>query len=294
MGLSLKKIVKGVKKVAKKVVKPAGKIIGKGISLASNVLPPGLRQAAAVGGSVLQGKNRGEHLKALAGSVLPGLGGKLVGKLPLGAFENVIQGIAGKIPGLPKGLKLPGGDFLKSLIAGGGAPGADGEGGGFKLPSLKDLLIGGGVAYAGARGLKSANRSSDAANAARGERAGMARELATHGRELMQGAAPIRAAATAALAKRLQDGQRQAPDLGHLRDRANPFAQQFTPRVPPPPTATASIIPPDLGPQAAAAPAKPTLTLPPGAGSLFKKKQKLLPRMPHARPALPPPGGMAY
>jgi hypothetical protein len=285
MGLSLKKIVKGVKKVAKKVVKPVGKVLGKGASLVGNFVPGPLGSALKVGGSVLQGNNRQEHLKALIGSLVPGVGGKLVGqagkfiggKLPLGALENIIQGIGGKIPGLPK-MSLPGGvdDIFKNIFAGGGTPGADA--GGFKLPSLKDLLIGGGVAYAGARGLKGANRASDAANDARGERAGMARELASHGRELMQGARPITAAATQALTKRLQDGQRAVPDLGHLRDRANPFSQGFAPRVPPPPPTLAL---PGGAPAGPPAPNTPQLPAPP--------RRKMLPRMPHTRPALAPP-----
>lgn len=94
--------------------KKIGKVVGKGLKLASNVLPPGLRQVAALGGSVLGGGNMRAHLGSVAKSFLPGLGG-LIGKIP------GVGGLAGKLPALG-GLFGKVGDFAKNnpdLLLGG-------------------------------------------------------------------------------------------------------------------------------------------------------------------------------
>jgi len=61
--------------------KKLGKIVGGGLKLASNVLPPGLRQVAAIGGSALSGGNTGDHARALVGSLIPGGSALNIGKL---------------------------------------------------------------------------------------------------------------------------------------------------------------------------------------------------------------------
>jgi hypothetical protein len=98
-----------------KAIKGVGKLAGKGLGLVSHVLPPGLRQAAAVGGSLLEGNNRREHLGALVGSVIPGIG-SLASKIPgVGGLIGKAGGLIGKIPGVGKlgSLGGVGGDVLE-------------------------------------------------------------------------------------------------------------------------------------------------------------------------------------
>lgn len=121
----------------KRAVKGVGKLAGKGLGLVSNVLPPGLRQAAAVGGSLLQGNNRREHLGALIGSVIPGVGG-LASKIP------GVGGLLDKIPGVGK----PGGIDL-GAIAGDAFDWAKNN---------PDILLGGANAIMGINDLQNAGQ----------------------------------------------------------------------------------------------------------------------------------------
>jgi hypothetical protein len=221
MGLSLKKIGKGLKKVAK----GAGKVIGKVASTVAPVLPPGLKQLAAVGGSVLQGKNMQSHLGALAGSVLPGLGGKIAGKIP--GLGGIIQGINGRVP-LPGGI----GGLLPKLPSLGSFGPMDGDGAGSGGLDLGKLAQMAGLALPGALGVASSMKDSRRMGDLTDRQVGIADEQLAHARELRDSARPLRATATARLLDRVNQGPR---DLSHLQDTSNPFRKKYLPRMAPPP-----------------------------------------------------------
>ena len=70
-------------------IKSIGKFLGKGAKIAAPFLPPGFREAAAFGGSVLDGGNIRDHAMNTAGATLGGmLGGRGVGKGIGGAIKG--------------------------------------------------------------------------------------------------------------------------------------------------------------------------------------------------------------
>lgn len=127
LGNAISKPFKSVAKGAVKLVtdpgdwaQNIGKQAGKGISAVSSFLPPGLAQAAAVGGSLLQGNNRNEHLGALARSALGGIAGKIPGLDKLTDFGSRISAGAGKGVGslASKALGKNVGDFVGRNVTG--------------------------------------------------------------------------------------------------------------------------------------------------------------------------------
>ncbi len=119
MGLSLKKIGKGLGKISK---------------MAAPFLPPGFREAAAFGGSVLDGGNIKSHAMNTVGATVGGMiGGRSAGQGIGAALKG--GGIKGALSG---GLKGGLGNSIKSI-------------GKFAMGN-QDLLMGGLSALEGYRG----------------------------------------------------------------------------------------------------------------------------------------------
>lgn len=237
----LSKLGKGARKLVtnpKKWAENAGRSVGSVAKTAAPFLPPGFREAAAVGGDILAGGNMKSHATSLIGAEIGGLmGGRSAGQSIAGGARKFLSG---GIPQVTKGgVPIDVGSLIG--ITGEGAP-EEAAGGGGVLGSIvgagKRILGGGGGEGGGGIGLGDIAvgglAALDAANAARAsKRQGqLSDEALAMAKERWQSGAGLRQAGNAGLMRPI--------DFNAVYgDPTNPFAQRPAappaPALPPPP-----------------------------------------------------------
>jgi hypothetical protein len=241
----LKKLGRGARKLVtnpKKWAENAGRSVGSVAKTAAPFLPPGFREAAAVGGDILAGGNMKSHATSLIGAEIGSMmGGRSAGQSIAGGARKLL-GAGGGIPQVMRG-GVPADVGSMIGITGEAAPeAAAGGGGGGVLGSIvgagKRILGGGGGEGGGGIGLGDIAigglAALDAANAARAsKRQGqLSDEALQMAKERWNSGAGLRQAGTAGLTRPIDWNTVYG-------DPTNPFAQQppapAAPALPPPP-----------------------------------------------------------
>jgi hypothetical protein len=151
------KIGKGARKLVtnpKKWAENAGRSVGGAAKVAAPFLPPGFREAAALGGDVLAGGNMKSHATSLLGAEIgSAMGGRSAGQSFAGGARKLL-GAGGGIPQVTSGgVPLDVGSLIG--VTGEQAPEAAGGGGGVmgSIVGAGKRILGGGGEGGGGGGL---------------------------------------------------------------------------------------------------------------------------------------------
>lgn len=239
MAFSLKKIGRGIRKHGGKVLGAAGDIgklaipllaatgVGTPVAMAAAAAAAGLAGTSNDKGGFNLGRGLMQGAASGASSYLAG-GGKVPGMDGLRNAVGLGRG-AGPVPGGAPGAAAAGGAAKRGGFNLGNALGVAAQGLGIKNPdgslNAGNLFKTVGGAAATGMGMYQSHKAGKQRDELVGAQTDLAKRQGDTAEGLLDEMAPLRKAANTAL----MDRMKKPRTLGHLRDRANPFAASFAP-----------------------------------------------------------------